>query len=127
MCSDFSQADIQALKQRFSDSYTDGILLIHCLPNNLCVYTFHPKFIKGKKEIKMINCSFEKLISNGLFCKVDDQEIINPIPGTIVDMNENLDSEVQRFSAGPTASFTIIIKPCVRVKQDIPENYHKLW
>lgn len=127
MDSEFSQSDIQALKIRFNESYTDGTLLLHCLPNNLCVYTFHPKFINGKKKIEMVNCSFGKTISTDVFCVVDGEEIINPIPGTIVDINENLDSQVERFAAGPTAAFTIILKPCIKVHQDISDTFHKLW
>ena len=124
---DYTEADLCALRSRFRQSLTDGKLLIHCLPNNLIVITFHPAYIRSCKTIEINNdLKIQNTIPiNTFLCKTDKDKINIPVGGILIDINNEAKKDLKRFCNGFTSSFLIILQPG-KLNETISSDFVKL-
>lgn len=124
---DISEADHCALRSRFRQTLIDDKLVIHRLPNRLIILTFNPNYIRQCKTIEMNPIDNRSEIEpNTTICQTDKDTINIPIGGTIVDINNDANNEIQLFQAGLTSSFLVIMQP-TNFKETLPSSFHPLF
>ena len=115
---DFSATDLRAFKLRFKGTFTDGKIIIFALPNGLDIFTFHPKFAKNIEKIEYKGPKIGEDIENGVpFVTVNDEDIIFPTEGKVIDVNEKIEESLKSFSLGPTSNYILIMKPNKGMRQ----------
>ena len=99
------QPEITAMRMRFAHTYTDGVVMVHVLPNRIMILSLHPEFSRNHREITGLALQVgAKILEGDRICKVDDIEIVSPFEGKILEIGK-LDLEL--FKKGATGSFIL--------------------
>ena len=122
-----NQAEIRALKLRFTGSYSNGELLIHRLPNGLMVFTLDGELAKNVKSVSPMPEIGTVIPAGEVLCVVNETEIYMPFHSTVVDSNANVGEDIARFAAGPTATFLVMTKLPPKTKFEVPEGFTALY
>lgn len=121
-----NEAELRALRQRFSGSYTNGKLLLHRLPNGLIVVTLDREFASQLTEITNPPEIRTELAPGDQICTVNGEPLSLPFRCIVVDSNSDAAGSIARFKAGPTATFIVLVKLPPKTMFEVPEGFEAL-
>ena len=122
-----NEAEVRALKLRFSGSYSDGQLVLHRLPNGLLVVTLAPELAHNVKVISSPPEIGTALGVGETICQVDGKNLVSPVQASVVDRNAEIQDKKAYFAAGITSTFIVILKLPPKTRFEVPESFHALY
>ena len=122
----FSETDLQAFKLRFKSVHTNGKIMAFALPTGLDIFTLHPEFAKGKRNMEYKGPIIgDNIAKDSVIATIDGEDLLLPTEGKVIDFNQNLQEEIGTFALGPTSNYIILVKPNKGMRQ-LEDSYVKI-
>lgn len=119
-------AELRALRLRFSGSYTNGKLLLHRLPNGLIAVTLDSSLASRLSQISEPPDLRTELKPGDPICTVNGESISLPFSCIVVDRNSDVMGSIERFKAGPTATFIVLVRQPPKTPFEVPNGFTPL-